>query len=122
VKPLDQCRLYTFVDSAYLHGRQPGEVARELCEGGSDIIQLRVKGATSAYDWFEYAASSVRSVTRDYGVGLVINDWPALAESKGAEFCHLGQEDYFEAKIRPGRPTLRSDLFTRPAPSRPRSR
>jgi thiamine-phosphate pyrophosphorylase len=36
-------------------------------------------------------------VTRAAGVGLVINDYPEIARVIGAEFCHLGQEDFFDA-------------------------
>src|SRR5579872_6598435 len=45
MKPLSDCRLYTFVDTAYLRGRAPELVARQLCDGGSDIIQLRAKNS-----------------------------------------------------------------------------
>jgi len=30
-------------------------------------------------------------------VGLVINDHPDLAQKLGADLCHLGQEDFFDA-------------------------
>ena len=108
MKPLGQCRLYAFVDTSYLHGRNPAEVARELCEGGSDIIQLRAKYGPPLYAKDarveqEEFVSEIHRVTKHGGVPLVINDWPVLAESTGAEFCHLGQEDYFDAKIRPGK-------------------
>ena len=45
-KPLDQCLLYTFIDTAYLHGRDPADVAKHLCDGGSDLIQLRAKNCS----------------------------------------------------------------------------
>lgn len=97
VKPLLNCRLYTFVDSAYLHGRAPERVAEELCTGGSDIIQLRAKD--SSRDEIRRMAQAILPVTRDAGVGLVINDYPDIAAETGAEFCHLGQEDFFEARL-----------------------
>ncbi len=43
MKSLADCRLYTFIDRAYLHGRAPEMVAQQLCDGGSDLIQLRAK-------------------------------------------------------------------------------
>ena len=43
LKALNDCRLYTFVDSAYLHGRDPIQVAEQLCEGGSDLIPYHSK-------------------------------------------------------------------------------
>lgn len=95
VKPLAQCRLYTFVDTAYLHGRDPAEVARQLCLGGSDLIQLRAKGAS--LDETRRLAGAVAPVVAEAGVGLVINDFPDIARAVGAPLCHLGQEDFFDA-------------------------
>ena len=48
MKPIADCRLYTFVDTAYLNGRDPVAVAAALCDGGSDLIQLRAKGLPAA--------------------------------------------------------------------------
>ena len=45
MKPLSECQLYTFVDTAYLRGRSSESVARSLCDGGSDLIQLRAKNS-----------------------------------------------------------------------------
>ncbi len=95
MKPLHSCRLYTFVDTAYLHGRAPAEVARALCDGGSDLIQLRAKASTP--EEVRRLAEAILPVTRRAGVGLVINDHVAIARDVGAEFCHLGQEDFFDA-------------------------
>jgi len=95
VKPLDQCRLYTFVDTAYLGQRDPRTVAQALCDGGSDLIQIRAKQGTS--DEIERLADLILPITRQAKVRLVINDHPQIAESVGAPFCHLGQEDFFDA-------------------------
>lgn len=95
MKLLAECRLYTFVDTAYLHGRAPDELARQLCGGGSDIIQVRAKN--SPLPDVRRMAEAVLPVTRSAGVRLVINDHPALARELGAEMCHLGQEDFFDA-------------------------
>jgi thiamine-phosphate pyrophosphorylase len=95
MKPLADCRLYTFVDTAFLRGRAPAAVAQQLCDGGSDIIQLRAKGLPAS----EVAAlaSDILPVTRRAGVWLVINDHLAVAREVGAPGCHLGQEDFFDA-------------------------
>ena len=61
MKSLTECRLYTFVDTAYLHGRDPADVARQLCAGGSDLIQLRAK--TSAPDEVLRLAEAILPVT-----------------------------------------------------------
>jgi thiamine-phosphate pyrophosphorylase len=95
MKPLSDCRLYTFVDTAYLRGRAPELVVQQLCDGGSDLIQLRAKNSST--DEIRRMAEAILPVTRRAGVGLVINDHPAIASEVGAEFCHLGQEDFFDA-------------------------
>lgn len=95
MKPLADCRLYTFVDTAYLHGRDPAEVARSLCEGGSDLIQLRAKNAPP--DDVRRMADAIQPITKQAGVWLVINDHLDVARTVGAEVCHLGQEDFFDA-------------------------
>lgn len=91
---LEDCRLYTFVDTAYLAGRSVAEVARQLCDGGSDIIQLRAKGLTA--DQIRRLGEEVLAVTKAAGVPLVINDYPEIVTELGAEAGHLGQEDFFD--------------------------
>src|SRR5215212_6945564 len=92
MKSLRDCRLYAFVDSAYLHGRRPGAIARQLCEGGADLIQLRAKN--SSLDEIREMAKEILRITNASGVGLVINDHFSIAREVGAELCHLGQEDF----------------------------
>ncbi len=94
MKSLANCQLYTFVDTAYLHGRSPEIIAQQLCDGGSDIIQLRAKSATP--DEVRRLAEKVLLVTRRAQIPLVINDHLKIAHEIGAEFCHLGQEDFFD--------------------------
>ena len=106
MKPIAECCLYTFVDTAYLAGRDPVEVARQLCCGGADIIQLRAKDASPAQvrRW----AEAILPVTRAAGVNLLVNDYPDIAIAVGADGCHLGQEDFFDAghtnaaEVKPG--------------------
>ena len=95
IKPLVECRLYTFVDTAYLKGRSPEDVASQLCEGGSDIIQLRAK--TSTAEEVRQMAEAILPITDRAGVGLVINDYTRIAHQLGTFACHLGQEDFFDA-------------------------
>jgi len=101
VKPLHECQLYTFVDTAYLQNRDPAAIAEQLCEGGSDLIQLRAKDAPAAE--VRRLAELLLLITRAANVGLVINDHPEIAAGVGADLCHLGQEDYFDAGVSPGK-------------------
>jgi thiamine-phosphate pyrophosphorylase len=95
MKPLNECRLYAFVDTAYLLGRAPETVARQLCDGGADLIQLRAK--TSSPNQVRELAERLLPILQAADVGLVINDHPQVAASLPAPFCHLGQEDFFDA-------------------------
>jgi thiamine-phosphate pyrophosphorylase len=95
MKPLTDCKLYAFVDTAYLHGRAPEVVAQQLCDGGADLIQLRAKTSSAAE--IRGMAEAILPITRRSNVGLVINDHLDIAREVGAEICHLGQEDFFDA-------------------------
>jgi thiamine-phosphate pyrophosphorylase len=95
MKPLQECRLYAFVDTTYLHGRAPEAIARQLCDGGADLIQLRAK--QSPPEEVRRLAEAILPVTQRAGIALVINDHASLAREVGAEFCHLGQDDFFGA-------------------------
>lgn len=94
MKPISECLLYAFVDTAFLRGRAPADLARWLCDGGADIIQLRAKGATP--DQVLRLAEAILPVTRRAGIPFVVNDYLSVAQPVGAEYCHLGQEDFFD--------------------------
>lgn len=97
MKALCDSQLYTFVDTAYLHGRSPADVARKLCDGGSDIIQLRAK--KESCEEVMRIAETLLPITRTAGIPLVINDHLQVAKQVGAEFVHLGQEDFLEVEF-----------------------
>lgn len=94
MKPLAATRLYTFVDTAWLQGREPADLARQLCDGGADLVQLRAKGL--AADEVRRLAGPVRDVCARADVWFVLNDFPQLALQLDAPCCHLGQEDFFD--------------------------
>jgi len=93
MKPLQECQLYAFVDTGYLRGREPRSIAQQLCDGGADLIQLRAKQAPR--EEVRRLAEEILPATRRAGIGLVINDYLSVAQEVGAEFCHLGQGDFF---------------------------
>ena len=84
------CRLYGFIDTAYLAGRQPGAVTQELIAGGVDVIQVRAK-EMSHVQRVELARAVV---TAAHDVPVIVNDDVAAARETGAAGVHLGQEDY----------------------------
>ena len=94
MKPLVDCQLYAFLDAAYLAGRDPVELTRQLCDGGSDLVQLRAKAW--AADRILRLAEVLQPLCQAAGVWLVVNDHPEIARAVGAPLCHLGQEDFFD--------------------------
>src|SRR6185295_13420253 len=76
LRPLADCQLYTFVDTAYLHGRDPVEVCKQLCDGGSDLIQLRAKNSSA--NEIRVMAEMLLPITTRANVWLVINDYPEI--------------------------------------------
>ncbi len=84
------CRLYGFIDTAYLAGRQPGAVTQELIAGGVDVIQVRAKEMSHA----QRVELARAVVTAAHDVPVIVNDDVAAARETGAAGVHLGQEDY----------------------------
>jgi thiamine-phosphate pyrophosphorylase len=97
MKPLADCFLYTFIDTGYVRPSEAVDIARQLCDGGSDLIQLRAKGAS--VEEVQRLAERIAPVLTAADVGLVINDHPQVAAAIGAPLCHLGQEDFFNAGL-----------------------
>ena len=95
MKPLADCRLYGFVDTAYLDGRDPAVVARALGDGGADLIQLRAKDA--GRDEVRRLAERVMPAVASAGAWFVLNDDWELGRELGVPCVHVGQEDFFDA-------------------------
>ncbi|MGD0016728.1 MAG: thiamine phosphate synthase [Verrucomicrobiia bacterium] len=86
------CRLYGFIDTAYLAGRDPAELARRLIAGGVDVIQVRAKQET--YSQRVALALAVVRAAQSSPVPIIINDDVEAAFETGADGVHLGQEDW----------------------------
>ena len=88
------CRLYGFIDTAFLAGRNPGELTRQLIAGGVDIIQVRAKNEKPARRL--PLALAVTRAAEDSPVPIIINDDIEAAYGSRADGVHLGQEDWFD--------------------------
>jgi thiamine-phosphate pyrophosphorylase len=84
--------LYGFIDSAYLAGRNPAELAHALIVGGVDIIQVRAKESSHA-NRVALALTVVGAAHRAQ-VPVIVNDDIDAAFESGADGVHLGQEDW----------------------------
>ena len=97
MKPLSDCKLYAFVDTTYSRGRRPDDLARQLCDGGADIIQLdepwlrndpeaakryavkAINRALQCYrDRAEWEAMMRRGMARDFGWDHSMTDYAAV--------------------------------------------
>ncbi len=94
---LEQSRLYLLVTDAMC--RQPiGQVVREACAGGVDIVQLREKSMPDRR--LRELAGYVREWTAEAGLLFIMNDRPDIAALVGADGVHLGQDDLSIAEAR----------------------
>ena len=91
-KCLTDCHLYGFIDTAYLQNQNLATVARELIEGGVDVLQVRAKRNSHAQR-VEIGVSAV-SIAAEYKIPVIINDDIEAAFETGADGLHLGQEDW----------------------------
>src|SRR5437773_9750079 len=86
------CRLYGFIDTAYLEGRDPGELARQMIAGGVDIIQVRAKQYSRSQ--LVDLAMQVKAAASMHRVPVIVNDDIDVALEVDADGVHLGQEDF----------------------------
>ena len=88
---LTACRLYGIVDLGYIPEDQLIPVSKKLLAGGLGILQLRAKN--HAPEHIERMGLQLAPLCREYGCLFIINDYPEVARSIGADGVHLGQED-----------------------------
>ncbi|MDD6991617.1 MAG: thiamine phosphate synthase [Oscillospiraceae bacterium] len=82
--------LYAITDSSYT--RLPlSEQAEAAISGGAAVIQLREKNISE--EEYIRKAKDVLTVTKKYGIPLIINDNVNVARLSGADGVHLGQTD-----------------------------
>ncbi|MES2573255.1 MAG: thiamine phosphate synthase [Verrucomicrobiota bacterium] len=103
MKTLLQSQLYGILDLGYLASADLRSVTERMIEGGVDLLQLRAKHATE--EEIESLAQAILPLTEAAGVPLIVNDFPQLVPSIGAQGAHVGQDDFSieDARWRAGR-------------------
>jgi thiamine-phosphate pyrophosphorylase len=103
MKSLHDARLYGLLDLGYVAEADLERTAEQLCAGGVDLLQLRAKGFDELD--VERFGQRLEPITSAAGVPLIVNDFPALVPSIGAQGAHLGQDDgpLTDARWRAGR-------------------
>lgn len=74
------------------------DAAQAVVSGGADAVQLREKESGDRKTL--QLAHELRRITRNAGVGMIVNDRPDLARLCEADGVHLGQDDLPPAAAR----------------------
>jgi thiamine-phosphate pyrophosphorylase len=100
---LQRARLYGIADLGYIAPADLERVTEAMCVGGVDIIQIRAKGHDEHA--IEEFANRIQPIVASAGVPFIINDFPELVPSIGADGAHVGQDDLpvDDARWRAGR-------------------
>ena len=83
--------IYPVTDREALKGCSLEDAVIHTILGGAKIIQLREKNMTSRE--FLESAVSIKKITEEHGVKLIINDRVDIALAVNADGVHLGQSD-----------------------------
>ena len=83
--------LYVVTDESLSKGRSNVEIARLAYEGGADVVQLRMKGASK--EAMIKDALAIQELADDFNKFFFVNDNVEVALESGADGVHLGQSD-----------------------------
>lgn len=89
--PTFDLSLYLVTDSSFLRGRNLIDVVAQAIAGGVTMVQLREKEATTRH--FYNTALTVKQLTQQAGIPLIINDRVDIALAVDADGLHIGQSD-----------------------------
>jgi thiamine-phosphate pyrophosphorylase len=95
---LRNARLYGIVDLGYVRVADLDRVAEQMCAAGVDVLQLRAKGHDEHA--VEEFANRLQPIVAAAKVPFIINDFPELVPSVGADGAHVGQDDLSVADAR----------------------
>ena len=102
IAALDDALLYGILDMGYVAEAEMQRVAEALLAGGVGALQLRAKGYDEAgvLRLLQEVAPRIVEVCKTYEVPFIINDFPDVAVSVGADGVHIGQDDGSLAEVR----------------------
>jgi len=83
--------LYVILDRQFLAGRDELDIAGQIIEGGTRVIQLRDKQSKKGE--LLLIAQKLNELCSQAGVLFIINDYLDLAMAVDADGLHIGQED-----------------------------
>lgn len=83
--------LYVIIDTEWLKGRKPADIAGRVIKGGANVIQLRSKKLSPKE--FLDIARDLKEICREKGVIFIVNDSLEIALAVKADGLNVGQED-----------------------------
>jgi len=95
---LSQAKLYGILDLGYVTPEDAVTTTKLLLDSGVDILQLRAKSSTPVE--VEELGTQLLPLTTAAGVPFIINDFPEVAATIGADGVHVGQDDLSVAEAR----------------------
>jgi thiamine-phosphate pyrophosphorylase len=91
MRSLQECRLYGIIDLGYVERRGAARIAKQMIEGGVDLIQLRGKNKPLT-ELLELSAE-LHELTVKSSTLLIVNDHAEIANGVQVEGVHVGQDD-----------------------------
>lgn len=98
VTMFETVKLYGILDLAYVTETQAEDVTARMLEGGVGIIQLRAKAWTE--NKIAKFAEKIQPLCSRAKIPFILNDFPHLVSTVGADGAHVGQEDLPVAEAR----------------------
>ena len=83
--------LYVIIDTDWLKGRRPEDIARQAIKGGANVIQLRCKSGN--IQDFLAIAENIKPICAEKDIPFIINDSLEVALACHADGLHIGQDD-----------------------------
>ena len=83
--------LYVIIDPSFINSEDPVNVAKQVLDGGANIIQLRNKADNirDTVDW----AIKISRLCNTYNAFFIVNDRVDIAIISNSDGVHLGQGD-----------------------------
>ena len=91
MRTLSECRLYGIIDLGYIEEPDLVHIAKQMIEGGVDVIQLR--GKDKSLDELISYAARLHKITARFSTPLIVNDHAEIASQVPVEGVHVGQDD-----------------------------
>ncbi|RUM38583.1 MAG: thiamine phosphate synthase [Desulfobulbus sp.] len=92
--------IYGILGERFSLGRSNSEVARQMVDGGIDVLQYREKLTDKSLLEIYRECEEIRRITADAGVPFIVNDYADIALMVGADGIHQGQDDLPVAAVR----------------------